>query len=203
MGKETSPDDIQLVSKLGKGVTIMAIVIIFAIVFFIIGSVAFGMFNKDSIINKSDNWFSNFNNNYDDGVLKSVKDISVEDQKRIEEKSLTLLKEWNEKSNSVSLNEYKNLGYYLVYDEFGTDIYNVYELNYNVNGVNRVIYTAVSYMNVNYKNKTVKVGNGTIFGEILSYDMCSLWGYESVQDLYNNIDYSDEEISASDGLYIS
>ena len=184
MGKETSPDDIQLVSKLGKGVTIMAIVIIFAIVFFIIGSVAFGMFNKDSIINKSDNWFSNFNNNYDDGVLKSVK-------------------EWNEKSNSVSLNEYKNLGYYLVYDEFGTDIYNVYELNYNVNGVNRVIYTAVSYMNVNYKNKTVKVGNGTIFGEILSYDMCSLWGYESVQDLYNNIDYSDEEISASDGLYIS
>ena len=83
MGKETSPDDIQLVSKLGKGVTIMAIVIIFAIVFFIIGSVAFGMFNKDSIINKSDNWFSNFNNNYDDGVLKSVKDISVEDQKRI------------------------------------------------------------------------------------------------------------------------
>ena len=70
MGKETSPDDIQLVSKLGKGVTIMAIVIIFAIVFFIIGSVAFGMFNKDSIINKSDNWFSNFNNNYDDGVLK-------------------------------------------------------------------------------------------------------------------------------------
>ena len=203
MGKEASPDDIQLVSKLGKGVTIMAIVIILVIAFFIIGSVAFGMFNKDSIINKSDNWFSNFNNNYDDDVLKSVKDISVEDQKRIEEKSLTLLKEWNVKSNRVSLNEYKNLGYYLVYDEFGTDIYNVYELNYNVNGVNHVIYTGVSYMNVNYKNKTVKVGNGSIFGKILSYDMCSLWGYESVQDLYNNIDYSDEEISASDGLYTS
>lgn len=203
--KESSPNDIKLVSKLGKGITIAAIVIILIIAIMIFSSVAFGMFNKDSLINKSNNWFSNFSNNYinDDDILKSVKDINLEDQKKIEEKSLTLLKKWNEKSDSVSLNEYKNLGYYLVYDEFGTDIYNIYELNYNINGVNHVIYTGVRYMDINYNNKAVKVGNGSIFGKILSYDMSSLWGYESIKDLYNNIDYSDEEISASDGLYIN
>lgn len=89
-----------------------------------------------------------------------------------------------------------------MYDDFGTDIYNVYELNYNTNGTNHVIYTAVKYMNVNYNNKTVNVGKGSIFGNILTYDTYySLWGYESIKELYDDIDLLDEKLVASDGLY--
>ena len=56
-------------------------------------------------------------------------------------------------------------------------------------------------MSVNYKNKEVKVGNGMIFGTTLSFNMNTLWGYNTIEDLYNNIDSSDGELVASDGLY--
>ena len=56
-------------------------------------------------------------------------------------------------------------------------------------------------MNINYKNKKLTVSNGTIFGKMLLYDMYNLWGYESIKDLYNDIDIDDEEIVASNGLY--
>ena len=204
--EELAPENIKLVSKFGKFINILAIVIISLVALSIIGTAAF-MFSDKSLTTKSDGWFENFNNNIDDedlddDILKSVNDISTEDQKKIEEKSLAILKEWNEKRSDISLNEYKNLGDYLVYDDFGTDIYNVYELNYNTNGTNHVIYTAVKYMNVNYNNKTVNVGKGSIFGNILTYDTYySLWGYESIKELYDDIDLLDEKLVASDGLY--
>ena len=62
--------------------------------------------------------------------------------------------------------------------------------------------TAITAIFVNYKNKKLTVGNGIIFGKILSYDMYSLWGYESIKDLYNDIDVDDEKIDASEGLYV-
>lgn len=203
---ELAPENIKLVSKFGKFV--VAIVIISFVVLLIIGVVTFNMFFKNFWTTNSDNWYEKSNNgiddneDLDDNILKSVNDISTEDQKKIEEKSLVILKKWNEKRSDISLNEYKNLGYYLVYDNFGTDIYNVYELNYNINGINHVIYAGVKYMHVNYNNKTVSVGNGSIFGSILIYDTYySLWGYESVKDLYNDINLLNKNLVASDGLY--
>lgn len=56
-------------------------------------------------------------------------------------------------------------------------------------------------MDVNYKNKEVKVGNGSIFGNVISTNWSSLWGYNSVKDLYNNLDFKDATLVASDGLY--
>lgn len=150
------------------------------------------MFNKE----KS---FENFQSTDN---ITSVNNISKADQNKIEEKSLTELKNWNEKQEEVSLTSHKNLGYYLIYNDFNSNLYDVYELNYNINGTNHVVYTAVQYMNVNYKNEKLTVGNGIIFGKILSYDMYSLWGYKSIKDLYNDIDVDDEKIDASEGLYV-
>lgn len=185
-------EDIKLISNAGKGITVVAVIIISIIAFSIICFSALRMFNKE----ESFGGFRTTDN------LTSVNNISKADQNKIEEKSLTELKDWNEKQEGVSLTSHKNLGYYLVYNDFNSNLYDVYELNYNINGTNHVVYTAVQYMNVNYKNEKLTVGNGTIFGKILSYDMYSLWGYESIKDLYNDIDVDDEEIVASNGLYV-
>lgn len=185
-------EDIKLISNAGKGITVVAVIIISIIAFSIICFSAFRMFNKE----KS---FENFRSTDN---ITSVNNISKADQNKIEEKSLTELKNWNEKQEEVSLTSHKNLGYYLIYNDFNSNLYDVYELNYNINGTNHVVYTAVQYMNVNYKNKKLTVGNGIIFGKILSYDMYSLWGYESIKDLYNDIDVDDEKIDASEGLYV-
>ena len=40
-----------------------------------------------------------------------------------------------------------------------------------------------------------------IFCTTLSFNMNTLWGYNTIEDLYNNIDSSDGELVASDGLY--
>lgn len=188
--EELAPENIKLVSKFRKFVNILAIVIISLVALSIIGTVVFDMQG-----NKNNGIFRTTD------TLESLLDISKEDQKEIEDKSLTTIKNWNEKQNDISLISHKNLGYYLVYDEFGTVIYDVYELNYNIEGINHIIYTAVEYNNVSYKNKRTTVSNGEIFGDILSYDTHSLWGYESIKDLYNNIDLLDEKLVASDGLY--
>lgn len=185
-------EDIKLISNAGKGITVVAVIIISIIAFSIICFSALRMFNKEE-------GFGSFRTTDN---LTSVNNISKADQNKIEEKSLTELKDWNEKQEGVSLTSHKNLGYYLVYNDFNSNLYDVYELNYNINGTNHVVYTAVQYMNVNYKNEKLTVGNGTIFGKILSYDMYSLWGYESIKDLYNDIDVDDEEIVASNGLYV-
>lgn len=185
-------EDIKLISNAGKGITVVAVIIILIIAFSIICFSAFRMFNKEK----------NFENFRFTDNITSVNNISKADQNKIEEKSLTELKNWNEKQEEVSLTSHKNLGYYLIYNDFNSNLYDVYELNYNINGTNHVVYTAVQYMNVNYKNKKLTVGNGIIFGKILSYDMYSLWGYESIKDLYNDIDVDDEKIDASEGLYV-
>lgn len=185
-------EDIKLISNAGKGITVVAVIIISIIAFSIICFSAFRMFNKEK----------NFENFRSTDNITSVNNISKADQNKIEEKSLTELKNWNEKQEEVSLTSHKNLGYYLIYNDFNSNLYDVYELNYNINGTNHVVYTAVQYMNVNYKNKKLTVGNGIIFGKILSYDMYSLWGYESIKDLYNDIDVDDEKIDASEGLYV-
>lgn len=185
-------EDIKLISNAGKGITVVAVIIISIIAFSIICFSAVRMFNKE----KS---FENFQSTDN---ITSVNNISKADQNKIEEKSLTELKNWNEKQEEVSLTSHKNLGYYLIYNDFSSNLYDVYELNYNINGTNHVVYTAVQYMNVNYKNEKLTVGNGIIFGKILSYDMYSLWGYKSIKDLYNDIDVDDEKIDASEGLYV-
>lgn len=185
-------EDIKLISNAGKGITVVAVIIISIIAFSIICFSAFRMFNKEK----------NFENFRSTDNITSVNNISKADQNKIEEKSLTELKNWNEKQEEVSLTSHKNLGYYLIYNDFNSNLYDVYELNYNINGTNHVVYTAVQYMNVNYKNKKLTVGNGIIFGKILSYDMYSLWGYENIKDLYNDIDVDDEKIDASEGLYV-
>ena len=185
-------EDIKLISNAGKGITVVAVIIISIIAFSIICFSAFRMFNKEK----------NFENFQSTDNITSVNNISKADQNKIEEKSLTELKNWNEKQKEVSLTSHKNLGYYLIYNDFNSNLYDVYELNYNINGTNHVVYTAVQYMNVNYKNEKLTVGNGIIFGKILSYDMYSLWGYKSIKDLYNDIDVDDEKIDASEGLYV-
>ena len=185
-------EDIKLISNAGKGITVVAVIIISIIAFSIICFSAFRMFNKEK----------NFENFQSTDNITSVNNISKADQNKIEEKSLTELKNWNEKQKEVSLTSHKNLGYYLIYNDFNSNLYDVYELNYNINGTNHVVYTAVQYMNVNYKNEKLTVGNGIIFGKILSYDMYSLWGYKSIKDVYNDIDVDDEKIDASEGLYV-
>lgn len=198
------PEDIKLINKVGKGVNFAVFIVIFGMAILIIGFVIYNIvsgINNSKDSNVKNSWFDTniIKNNGD--VLKSVESISKNDQKLIEEKSLTKIKDWNEKQEGVSLTSHKNLGYYLVYDDFGSDLYDVYELNYNINDTNHAVYMAVQYMNINYKNKKLTVSNGTIFGKILLYDMYNLWGYESIKDLYNDIDIDDEEIVASNGLY--
>lgn len=199
-------ESIKLVAKVGAGMYIGITIIIFVIAITIIGVVIFTIrSNFSNTKNKNnfdtvDNFFDNFNKN-DDSILKSVNDISDEDGKKIQEKSLTEIRNWNKEQGGVALTEHNHLGYYLVYDDYDTDLYDVYELNYNINGESHIIYTGIKYMSINYKNKEVKVGNGMIFGTTLSFNMNTLWGYNTIEDLYNNIDSSDGELVASDGLY--
>lgn len=199
-------ESIKLVAKVGAGMYIGITIIIFIIAITIIGVVIFTIkSNFSNTKNKNNfdtvnNFFDNFNKS-DDSILKSVNDISDEDGKKIQEKSLTEIRNWNKEQGGVTLTEHNHLGYYLVYDDYDTDLYDVYELNYNINGESHIIYTGIEYMSVNYKNKEVKVGNGMIFGTTLSFNMNTLWGYNTIEDLYNNIDSSDGELVASDGLY--
>lgn len=83
---ELAPENIKLVSKFGKFV--VAIVIISFVVLLIIGVVTFNMFFKNFWTTNSDNWYEKSNNgiddneDLDDNILKSVNDISTEDQKK-------------------------------------------------------------------------------------------------------------------------
>lgn len=200
-------EGLKLVAKVGVGTYIISILIFIGVIF-VFGLVFYNISHlissqvegfksdfSDSVEEENDD-----NIEEEDNILKSISDISESDRQKIQERSLIKLKEWNEK-DSVSLNNYKDLGYYLIYDEYGTDLYDIYELNYNVKGQNYTIYTGVKYNDVNYKNKEVKVDNGSIFGTIIATNWSSLWGYNSVKDLYNNLNFKDATLVASDGLY--
>lgn len=193
-------NNIKLVAKVGFGVHVFSIVMFFIIFLVVLTIIVFTM---KSVF--SNNIMSSFDKTVklSSEHLSSIKDISDSDKQKLEAKSMAKINEWNHQSDNVTLILSKHLGYYLAYDSNFSTLYDVYELHYNISSVEHTIYIGVKYLNIGIKNNKLKISNGMIFGSILSFDSHNLWGYNSIQDLYNNIDLSfSSSIVASDGLYM-
>ncbi len=138
----------------------------------------------------------------DDKPKFSLKDISTEDQEKLAKKSLAKIKEWQHPV-FVNFIGNKHLGIYLSIEDGETKLYDVFELQYSDDTNVYNVYTAVEYNDPSYKNKTLTTDSGNVFGGLIRVGNETLWGYDSIETLYGNIDtsYSDK-ITATEGLYI-
>lgn len=207
-------DSFNLVAKtvgLGIGVQIAIGVIIFLVALGIIVAAFFNIFISDDS-DTDDKFFETVEKEKDSKVpamgdttaLQTLAVITKEDQAKIEKKSLTCINKWNKTGERLTLVSSKHLGYYLAASKSFSTLYDVYELQYKDASSLHTVYTGVKYSNTTYKDKTLNVSNPQIFGDIKSLEMASVWGYDSVEDLYNSINTPlNEKITATENLYIN
>lgn len=137
------------------------------------------------------------NNKEEVKEIKSFDDISSDTIDKIHKKSAEMLSS----PSSITINEqkepYKNVGMYLVIYDGGYTIYDVYKSVYDVKGTEKDVYTAIEYNDIS-NMYGIPVTNSNVKSDLF------MLGYESVEDLYNNVinkvEYKD--IYSTNGLYI-
>lgn len=130
--------------------------------------------------------------------IKKIKDI---DKEKIEEKSLSEINNWNIEKDNVHLGNSKELGQYLYRVNNHSTIYDVYELTYKINNSDYTIYTAVVYNDLNNDNINQIIPE--IHGATITKDNENLWGYDTIKDLYYDINTPEKaKLEVTNGLYM-
>ncbi len=185
-------ESINLVMKVSKNVFIIPVAI-FSSIILILTLVTIHSVNNYKSKLKSQDESKELQEN-----IKKIKDI---DKEKIEEKSLSEINNWNIEKDNVHLDDSKELGQYLYRVDDHSTIYDVYELTYKINNSDYTIYTAVIYNNLNNENINQIIPE--IHGATITKDSENLWGYDTIKDLYYDINTpEDAKLEATKGLYI-
>lgn len=182
---------INLVAQLNKRVFVIPICIfIILIVLIVVLSIKKANNLKSEYIKK------NKSNN-----LTSINDLDKDDRKKIEADSLVEINNWNRTDGELILVGHKHLGYYLLQSNNTSTLYDVYELTYVIDNSSYTIVTGVEYDNMVNKN-TISYNSSQVKGITLTKGNKNLWGYDSQEDLYNDIESTfNGKISASPNIY--
>lgn len=185
-------ESINLVMKVSKNVFIIPVAI-FSSIILILTLVTIHSVNNYKLKLKGQDESKELQEN-----IKKIKDI---DKEKIEEKSLSEINNWNMETDNVHLDDSKELGQYLYRVDDHSTIYDVYQLTYKINNSDYTIYTAVIYNNLNNDNINQIIPE--IHGATITKDNENLWGYDTIKDLYYDINTPENaKLEATKGLYI-
>ena len=189
-GKEV--ESINLVMKVSKNVFVIPVVI-FSSIILILTLATIHSANNYKLKLKGQDETKELHDN-----IKKIKDI---DKEKIEEKSLSEINNWNVEKDNVHLGNSKELGQYLYRVNNHSTIYDVYELTYKINNSDYTIYTAVVYNDLNNDNINQIIPE--IHGATITKDNENLWGYDTIKDLYYDINTPEKsKLEVTKGLYM-
>lgn len=193
--------DLNLVTKTTQSIIsipFIIFIIIFSIITIFIGYTTFKIVSID---HKS---ISENNETYEENTesLNFLNSITTEMSDKITSKSISTINAWNKTNDNFILDSSKHLGYYLATNGNFSTLYDIFELVYKDENKQYTVYTGVKYSNVKNNEGNINLGNSSIFGSIKQCGFNNLWGYDTVEDLYNNINTPfNETLYAAEGLY--
>lgn len=183
-------DNINLVLDIPKSVFIIPISILMCIILLIV------VFSTKSINAARKNNKKIYTN------LQSISEISKSEEEELTVESLSVINQWNRvDSNTILINQ-KHLGFYLLKINSISNLIDVYKLSYQIDGNKYIVYTGVEYNGVEKKDK-LKTRTNQIHGLSLKEGSKVIWGYDSLEDFYNDINNPvNAKIEATKGLYV-
>lgn len=184
-------DNINLVLDIPKKIFIIPISILMCIILLIV------VFSTKSI-----NATRRNNNKQIYTNLQSISEINKSEEEKLTLESLSVINQWNRVDTNTILINQKHLGFYLLKINSVSNLIDVYKLSYQIDGIKYVVYTGVEYNGVEKTGK-LETNTSQIHGLSLKKGSKVIWGYDSLEDFYNDINNPvNAKIEATNGLYV-